>query len=98
MFVLSDLWYGNISPVERYVRHDSEYKKALNKASDKTELLLAHLTSEDKELFDEFYELNSKMIAISEEDAFVCGFRLGAKMMLDVLTEYKGQFRIESAV
>jgi len=26
------------------------------------------------------------------EDAFIYGFRLGARMMMDVVGEYKGQF------
>ncbi len=29
---------------------------------------------------------------MGEEDAFIYGFRLGARMIMDVVGEYKGQF------
>ena len=32
------------------------------------------------------------MMSISEEEAFIQGFRIGAGMLLDVIEDYKGQF------
>jgi hypothetical protein len=32
------------------------------------------------------------MTMLSEEDSFIYGFRLGARMILDVIGDYKGQF------
>jgi hypothetical protein len=32
------------------------------------------------------------MCILSEEDIFIYGFRMGAKMILDVVGDHKGQF------
>lgn len=92
MYVLQELWRGNISPGERYIRSDSEYKKVCQKASDEVDKLYSQITPEAQQIFDNFYQLNSDMLMLSEEDAFISGFRLGAKIILDVLGEHKGQF------
>ena len=92
MYVLHDLWRGNISPIERYIRPGSEYKKYSDKAVNEFEKLLSHLTEEDKQIFDNYNELGMKILSLSEEESFINGFRLGAKIILDVLGEHKGQF------
>ena len=92
MFVLQDLWRGNISPIERYIRPCSEYKKCSDKAVKEYDKLLTCLSPEEKQIFDNYNELNMKLLSMSEEESFINGFRLGAKIILDVLGEHKGQF------
>ena len=40
MFVLQELWRGNITPSERFVRSGSEYKKIAGKLSDEMDRLM----------------------------------------------------------
>ena len=39
MFILQELWRGNITPSERFVRSGSEYKKIAGKLSDEMDRL-----------------------------------------------------------
>ena len=93
MFVLEKLWREGLSPGERYIRPNSEYKKTLGKESDEIDRLLSHLPPEGQQIFKNYYEIQSKLMSISEEDAFIRGFRLGAIIILDIVGDYKGQFR-----
>ena len=42
-----------------------------------------------KEIID---NLQADLTMLSNEDIFIYAFRMGARLMLDVLGEYKGQF------
>lgn len=48
---------------------------------------------EKQKSYEKLEELQYKLFNISEQDAFIVGFRLGARIILDVIGEYKGQFR-----
>ena len=40
MYVLNELWRGNISPAERFVRSGSAYKETAKKLSDEMDRLM----------------------------------------------------------
>ncbi len=92
MYVLKDLYWGNISPAERSIRPGSGYKKATIEICEQINLLLETLTPEEKQRLETIDCLRNDMAAMAEEDAFIYGFRLGARMILDVVGDYKGQF------
>ncbi len=92
MYVLKELWRGNIAPVERYVRPGSDYKKASVEICKRIDRFLEVLTPEERKQWEEICDMRSDMSLLAEEDAFISGFRLGAKMIMDVVGEYKGQF------
>ncbi len=92
MYVLKDLYWGNISPTERLIRPGSDYKKASIQICEQINLFLENLTPEGKEQMEAIDTLRNDMATMAEEDAFIYGFRLGARMMLDVVGDYKGQF------
>ncbi len=92
MYVLKNLFWGNISPTERSVRPGSDYKKASIQICEQIDRLLEILTPEEKERLEAIDSLRNNMAALAEEDMFIYGFRLGARMMLDVMGEYGGQF------
>ena len=90
MFVLQELWRGNITPSERFVRSGSEYKKIAGKLSDEMDRLMEMISPEaQKEIVDNH---QTDLTMLSNEDIFIYAFRMGARLMLDVLGEYKGQF------
>ena len=93
MYVLKDLWHGNVSPSERFIRSESEYQQTSYKLCKELDLFYNQLSPEQKKQYDELEKLQFELINISEEDTFIVGFRLGARMILDVVGEYKGQFK-----
>ena len=92
MYLLEQLWRGNIAPSERYIRSNSEYKKVSQVFCDTAEKMEKELTAEGKQLWREVENLRSDMTMLAEEDIFIYGFRMGARMILDVIGDYKGQF------
>ncbi len=87
MHVFHDLWYGNISPHERTISPNSEYKRLLNSLVTLGDQIREAASPEQKALMDKYENIYSTIISQNEEDAFTIGFRLGVKMMLDVLAE-----------
>ena len=92
MFVLQELWRGNITPSERFGRSGSEYKKIAGKLSDEMDRLMESISPEARKKLENIGNLRADMAVLSNEDIFIYAFRLGARLMLDVLGEYKGQF------
>ena len=92
MFVLQELWRGNITPSERFVRSGSEYKKIAGKLSDEMDRLMEMISPGARKQLENIGNLRADMAVLSNEDIFIYAFRLGARLMLDVLGEYKGQF------
>ena len=92
MYVLEKLWRRGLSPNERYCYENSEYKRLLHDLCESSKIVSAELSPEGKKAFEEHEKIQLSLIAISEEDVFVNAFQLGARMMLDVIGNYKGQF------
>ena len=91
MYLLNELWYGNVHPNERFVRSDSQYAKVSKEATDIYDHLMKLLPKEEKALLDEFCKKSMTASSIAEEDAFICGVRIGARFILDITGEYHSQ-------
>ena len=64
-----------------------EYQK-LKALADKNENLLKEtLSDEQKELLEKLTESITDISSISERDMFINGFRLGMKLMIDVMKD-----------
>ena len=85
MSVLSDLWYGNIDPQGRTIPRSSEYKHLQKKLCEYEEQFRGIFSPEHQTLVEEYGNATISMMSLSEEASFVEGFRLGAKMILEVL-------------
>lgn len=92
MYVLRELWRGEISPTDRRVRQGSEYQKRAAEVRKQMADLVALLSPEVKERMEDINDQKHSMAMLAEEDVFIYGFRLGARMMLDVMGDYDGQF------
>ena len=92
MYVLRDLWRGEISPTDRRVRRGSEYQQRAAEARKQIAEFAAMLSPEAKERMEDINDQKHSMAMLAEEDVFIYGFRLGARMMLDVVGDYEGQF------
>lgn len=86
--IIEELYYGNIEPQEL---SDSEMilklKKTLRKVNESEEKLISEFTDEQKEKFADFSERYNEFSGVSNADSFVTGFRLGARMMLDIFSQ-----------
>ena len=64
-----------------------EYQKLKALADRNEDLLRQTLSDEQKELLEKLIETVTDISSISERDMFINGFRLGMKLMMDVMTD-----------
>ncbi len=85
MKILEELWYGNVAPCERSVEKGSRLWR-LGRLIQQNEEELAPLLSEKaKEVLEKLRDNQSELNDVNECAVFVCGFRLGARIMLEIL-------------
>ena len=92
MYVLDRLWRGGYSPADRTLTPDGEYRKALGKMCKEMEKFTALLSPEASEQLEALRVLHDDITIIRDTDTFIEGFRMGARMMLDVLGSHQRQF------
>ena len=85
MSTILALYYGNISPTENPVKRRDEYKELSVSLLKDEENLFKTISAEEKELYESIIEKMLNQGCIREEEMFVEGFRLGTKLLLDVL-------------
>ena len=86
MNILEDLWFGNISPWERPFKKDSTYAELLALVIRHQDDLLGRLNDEEKEIFEKFSECSTEMHDLTEREAFVKGFTIGAQIIIEVMS------------
>ena len=64
-----------------------DYQKLKALADRNEDLLRESLSDEQKELLDKLIETVTDISSISERDMFINGFRLGIKLMIDVMKD-----------
>ena len=87
MNILEDFWYGNIEPSEYDTPTYLEYKEALQLINQNEKKLRATMTDAQKELFLLYADSVREFQAMAECLLFQNSFRLGARMMLEVMVE-----------
>lgn len=87
MIVLEDLYLGDIRPGERSCHHSRQYGKALDEIVKAEEALSATLSEEQKKLFESFTDAQREISILTDAETFTYSFKLGAKIILDVLTD-----------
>ena len=92
MYELRKLWRGQISPGERFINEGSSYWEASRKHTVALNAFLAMISPDARKQYEETEQLALEMLRIDTEEAFIQGFRLGARLILDVLTDYRGSF------
>ncbi len=87
MNILEEFWYGNIEPAEYDTSPSKEYKQMLKIISRNEDKLLATMTDAQKELYTRYADCVREYQTMAECLLFQKSFRLGARIMLDVMTE-----------
>ena len=83
--ILEDLWYGNINPLEDSTDDNAEVKKLLNLVGRNRDKLCESMTEQQKADLAKYDDSVNEMYGIIEQEVFKYGFRLGAKIMLEML-------------
>ena len=91
MLILEDLYLGDVRPSERSFKRNSQYAKALDELVKAGDALTDTLTEKQREMFEEYMTAQREVNILTDCETFCYGFKVGAKIMLDVLTE--GQMR-----
>lgn len=87
MRILEEFWYGNIEPTDYDADTGKEYKEALRLITRNEEKLQATMTDEQKELFSRYTDAVREYQTMVECLLFQNSFKLGARMMLEVMGE-----------
>ena len=85
MTTLEDLYYGNISPHERYIKRGSRVDQLVKLICKNEESLTATLTEQQKEIFEKFKDCQSELAGLTERDAFRDGFILAVRIMVEAM-------------
>lgn len=85
MDILENLYYGNLFPHEKCAKLDDETKELLGLFNKNEENLIANLFNEQKETFGKYKDCNQEISEICERNAFLNGFRLGARIIIEVV-------------
>lgn len=85
MDILEEFWYGNIEPAEYDISSSKEYKELLQSISRNEEKLLATMTDAQKELFTKYADSAREYQVMAECLLFQNSFRLGGRIMLEVM-------------
>ena len=87
MRMLEEFWYSNIEPTDYDADVSKEYKEALKLIARNEEKLRATMTDEQKELFSRYTDCVQEFQTMTGCLLFQNSFKLGARMMLEVMNE-----------
>lgn len=85
MDTLEDLYYGNLFSHKKCAKLDDEMKELLSLFNRNEEKLTIALSDEQKEIFEKYKDCNREISEICERNAFLNGFRLGARIIIEVV-------------
>lgn len=87
MKILEQLWYDGLYPSETKLSSDSQSLKQINILLEDEERLLKMLSDDAKETYKKYIDSREELATIDNAGIFTAGFRLGAKIMLEVMEE-----------
>ena len=82
--ILEALAHGEISPLASSANWDSHYCRVIESIAEYEDKLLYMLDGEARELLKKFSAAHSEANETANIDSFICGYRLGALMMVEV--------------
>ena len=87
MSILEDMWFDNLVVQDVEIRKGSEQEKALAASVQCDDALRKTLTEKQIEQFALCAERRNDLLTVFEKEAFIRGFKLGARMAAEVLSE-----------
>mgnify|MGYP006865367853 CR=1 FL=1 len=86
--VLEDLYYGNVNPCERTLADTEKantFRELQHALTPIEKQLTSALSEQQLMLFHTFCNMQSELVGMEQESIFISAFRLGAKLMTEVL-------------
>ncbi|MBQ4326971.1 MAG: hypothetical protein IJC32_00990 [Clostridia bacterium] len=84
MTTLENLYYGNIQPNEGTARNIDRSRNLERLSSRNEEELESTLTDKQKETFEKYKDCNRELLGGTEVNAFVDGFTIAMKIMVEI--------------
>lgn len=85
--ILTDLYYGRISPWERRPIRSTEGREIDRKIEDEKRYFKQKMSLDDCQRFQELENLYTQSSGAEQVDAFAHGFKLGAELMIAVFAD-----------
>ena len=85
--ILEELYHGNINPTVKQFHRRTQYDEALRCMCKNDEKLLTMLDGKEKETFEKFKDCIDEVHRFNEEDIFIRGFRLRARLIIESFCE-----------
>ena len=86
MTPLENFYFGNINPSE--YKQSKDTKKKLSEMTSLLDELRSTLTTEQqKDMLEQIENCQLSLIALSEKDAFIEGFKLGVRMTTEIYAD-----------
>ena len=82
---LEDLYFGSIRPCDLELTEESGLGTEMQELTSLEERLLKILDAEEHQLFQAFCEKQARINTQTAFENFRCGFRMGARLLLEVL-------------
>jgi len=90
--VLEELYHGNVNPVTKQYHRGTKYDDSLRMMCKNEDKLLSTLEGKVLETFEKYKDCKEEVEQYDNEDAFVSGFRLGARLVIEAFCEEDGFF------
>ncbi len=84
------LYYGKLAPFETHIPVGSPLHKLVSRLAKREAELTELLDGDGRRLLKDFDDLHQQVTGISSEESFIQGFRLGARLMAECLTDSQG--------
>jgi len=85
MTALEDFYFGNINPSE--YKQSKDTGKKLSEMTDLIEELSTLFENDRQKKIDQLADKQTELIALSERDAYLEGFKLGVKMAAEIYAD-----------
>ena len=82
--ILEELWYGRIEPYDN-APMSKEERHLVDLIAENRERLEKTLTEQQKEQLEKYIDCSREFSELSQKDMFLCGFRLGARIVIEAL-------------
>lgn len=83
--ILEELWYGNVHPQEQCTDGNKQIKHLLGLMGRNRDELTATLTDKQKETLEKYEDCLNEMNGIIEREIFAHAFKIGGKIMLEMV-------------
>ena len=91
--MLEELFYGNINPNEKQFIRNTDFDRAMRTLSENEDKLTELLEGKEKTLFLDLVNAQSLLNGTTSVESFINGFRLGARIALEIMSDEDGPLR-----